>query len=79
MVRISVLNDSLRSIYNAEMRGKRHVLVRPASKVIMKFLQVSDCELTPYLMRLVLLGRSPYKHKRFICLFLEMKQLIKNQ
>ena len=40
MVRISVLNDALRSMYNAEKRGKRQVMIRPSSKVIIKFLQV---------------------------------------
>lgn len=40
MVRISVLNDTLKSIYNAEKNGKRQVLVRPVSKVVIKFLSV---------------------------------------
>ena len=56
MVRVSVLvggfillgfvvlivdqNDCLNNIVNAERRGKRQVLIRPSSKVVIKFLSV---------------------------------------
>eukprot|EP00871_Galdieria_phlegrea_P000253 jgi/Galph1/1228/GphlegSOOS_G6059.1 len=39
MVRMSVLGDTLRAIANAERRGKRQILIRPSSKVIIRFLQ----------------------------------------
>lgn len=40
MVLVSVLNNTLSNISNAESRSKRQVVVRPASKITIKFLRV---------------------------------------
>ena len=40
MVLISVLSNALKTILNAERAGKRQVLIRPSSKVIIRFLKL---------------------------------------
>merc|ERR1711959_462181 len=39
MVKMSVINDALKNIVNAEKAGKRQVMLRPISKVLIKFLR----------------------------------------
>jgi len=40
MGRVNVLADALKTISNAERTGKREVIVRPSSDIIIKFLKV---------------------------------------
>ncbi|WVZ68261.1 hypothetical protein U9M48_017220 [Paspalum notatum var. saurae] len=43
MVRISALNDALKSMYNAEKRGKQQVMIRPSFKAtLVSFEYVDD-------------------------------------
>ena len=40
MVKVNVLGDCLRTIVNAERKGKKQVLIRPVSNLVIKFLKL---------------------------------------
>ena len=40
MVKVNVLSDCLRTIVNAERKGKKQVLIRPVSDLVVKFLKL---------------------------------------
>jgi small subunit ribosomal protein S15Ae len=40
MVKMDIINDAFRKILNAEKIGKRQVLLRPSSKVLIKILSI---------------------------------------
>ena len=40
MVRVNVLRDALNAIVNAERRGKKQVLIRPSSNLLIRFLKI---------------------------------------
>lgn len=40
MVKVNILADALKTIVNAERKGKKQVLLRPVSKVLIKFLRI---------------------------------------
>ena len=57
MVRMGVLSDCLTKIINAERAGKRQVLLRPVSTVVIRFLKVMQKHGYVSLLRLVVLSR----------------------
>jgi small subunit ribosomal protein S15Ae len=44
MTRADILADCFNAIVNAERKGKKQVMIRPASKVLLKFLRIMQRE-----------------------------------
>jgi small subunit ribosomal protein S15Ae len=40
MVKVNILAEALKTLVNAEKMGKKQVLLRPVSKVLLRFLRI---------------------------------------